>query len=75
MKHLFAVGVLAVAGMANATEVPRVADPDNIVVNGKHMTQQAFVKKYCASAPANETCVAVKRAWLKNSTKGAVPRF
>lgn len=55
-------------------EVPKVDDPHNIVVDGKPITQLAFVNKYCMETATNETCVKVRRAMLQDSTKGAVPR-
>jgi hypothetical protein len=53
--------------------VPKVADPHNIVVDGKPMLQTEFMNKYCAGKPANETCLIVSKAALQDSTKGKMP--
>jgi hypothetical protein len=49
--------------------VPTITDPDNIVVDGKSMTQREFVDQYCRKKTDNENCVLVRRAMVTGSTK------
>jgi hypothetical protein len=55
-------------------DVPSVEDPHNIVMDGKKITQQEFLQKYCVSNPANETCAKVRNAMSLDSTKGQMPK-
>jgi hypothetical protein len=57
--------------------VPYVDDPKNVVVDGKPMEQRAFIEKYCAGKPDNETCIKVQNAWSASGAKSktGVPRF
>ena len=76
MKHLnlaiFAVVFLLTA--CSQDDVPRVEDPHNIMMDGKKITQQEFLKKYCVAKPANETCAKVSNAMSLDSTKGQMPK-
>ncbi|SFO06777.1 hypothetical protein [Nitrosospira briensis] len=42
--------------LACEREVPQVDDPDNIVVNGKEMSQDAFLNKYCIEKENHPIC-------------------
>ena len=55
-------------------DVPSVEDPHNIMVDDKKITQQEFLKIYCVSKPANETCAKVRNAMSLDSTKGQMPK-
>jgi hypothetical protein len=57
--------------------VPHVQDPNNVVVNGKPMTQRAFIEKYCIGKPMNETCIKIQnaRSAADGKSKTGVPRF
>lgn len=71
MKKFLWVAALSAASILTGCgdDVPKVADPHNIVVNGQPMKQQAFLEKYCAGKKDHETCVAVARAMVADSTK------
>lgn len=71
MKKLLWVVVVSMASILTGCgdDVPKVADPHNIVVDGQPMKQQAFLEKYCAGKKDDETCVAVARAMVADSTK------
>jgi hypothetical protein len=47
-------------------EVPHVDDPDNIVGNGKKMSQDTFLNKYCIGKEKDPTCSKVLDAAAKN---------
>lgn len=57
--------------------VPYVKDPDNVVVDGVPMTQDAFIDKYCVGKFNNETCIRVQNARSASfaRSKTGVPRF
>jgi hypothetical protein len=55
--------------VACGDSVPKVMDPENIVVDGKSMTQREFVDQYCREQTDNESCVLVRRAMVAGSTK------
>jgi len=63
----FALVVAVLTGCGDT--VPTVADPHNIVVNGKAMTQQGFLTTYCAGKTGNETCDKVAQAMAADSSK------
>lgn len=71
MKTAIAIGLATVAGLLTGCgdTVPSVADPHNIVVNGKAMTQQEFVTTYCAGKTGHETCDKVSQAMAADSSK------
>lgn len=76
MKRVFvAFSALLLVACAEKDSVPKVEDPNSIVVDGAPMGQLAFVEKYCEGKTDHETCVKVRRSLLINSTEGAVPRF
>ena len=49
--------------------VPKVADPHNIVVDGKPMTQRQFLDAYCAGKKNSETCLVVAKAMIGDGTR------
>lgn len=54
--------------------VPKVEDLNNVEVNGQQMTQQTFLDKYCAGKIAEETCMKVTDAMMKEfAQKGPLP--
>lgn len=65
--------VVTLYGCSNS--VPEVPDPDNIVVNGKKMTQAEFLEMYCLGQSRNETCIKVLIAKRKNHTRGPMPNW
>ena len=76
-KHLsifILIGLLS-ACSDSIPEIPEVSDPHNIIVNGTKMKQLEFIKKYCVSQPAHQTCNKVRNAMVLDSTKGEVPQF
>lgn len=56
------------------SSVPNVDDPHNIVVNGKKMTQAAFLKKYCTGEGYGKTCMSVQQAMRSDSIRGGLPK-
>ena len=52
--------------LACEREVPHVADPDNIVVNGEEMSQTDFINKYCIGKENDPTCSKVLDVAAKN---------
>ena len=58
-----------IAERAKPDDVPKVRDPSNIVVHGKPMKQQEFLKKFCSGKMFNETCVAVSRQMSMDATR------
>ncbi|SOD39907.1 hypothetical protein [Nitrosovibrio sp. Nv4] len=52
--------------LACEREVPQVDDPHNIVVNGKEMSQAAFLDKYCIRKENHPTCSEVLNAATQN---------
>ncbi|SEO49833.1 hypothetical protein SAMN05216404_12810 [Nitrosospira multiformis] len=52
--------------LACEREVPHVDDPNNIVVNGERMSQDAFLEKYCIGKEKNPTCSKVLDAATQN---------
>jgi hypothetical protein len=78
MKLLFLATLFAIVLSAcTDSSVPRVKDPNNVVVNGEPMTQRDFIEKYCIGKPNNETCLKVQHAASIASlrSKNGVPRF
>lgn len=71
------VRAACVAERAKGSEVPKVSDPANIVIHGKPMKQQEFLKKFCMGKMFDETCVAVRRQMSMDATrsKTGIPRF
>ena len=69
--------VLCAALVGCADKVPKVADPHNIIVDGKPMTQKDFLNTYCNELKDHPTCVAVAKAMVQDASKGksAPPRF
>lgn len=62
--------ILAAVVLAGCSDpVPAVADPHNIVVEGKAMTQQEFLNTYCQGNKDNPTCLTVTKAMAEDSTK------
>lgn len=72
-KSIFVTSLLILTACEG--RVPEVSNPENIVIDGKHMSKMEFINKYCNDKLTNETCIKVKRAEIMNSTKGAIPRF
>ena len=70
----FILGMLS-ACSNSVPDVPDVADPHNIVMDGKKMIQKDFLEKYCIEKPTHPTCLKVKHAMSQDATKGEVPRF
>jgi hypothetical protein len=69
MKSMF-VGVMAVVVLAGCgNDVPSVQDPDRIVVRGKLISQQDFMKTYCEKDKDNDSCVRVAKAMSADSVK------
>lgn len=68
MKSVFA-GVLAFAITGCVDSVPSIQDPHNIILEGKSMSQQEFLEKYCVGKAQHETCNKVYRAMIVDSTK------
>jgi hypothetical protein len=56
----------AIALLACEREVPHVDDPNNIVVSGKKMSQDAFINKYCIGKENEPTCSKVLDAATQN---------
>ena len=56
--------------LACEREVPHVEDPNNIVVNGEKMSQDAFIDKYCIGKEKDPTCSKV----LDAATKSIIDR-
>lgn len=52
--------------LACEREVPHVDEPDNIVVNGKKMSQDTFLNEYCIGKEKDPTCSKVLDAAVKN---------
>jgi hypothetical protein len=52
--------------LACEREVPQVDDPHNIVVNGKEISQDAFLAKYCIGKENHPTCSKVLDAAVLN---------
>ena len=52
--------------LACEREVPHVDEPDNIVVNGKKMSQDTFLNEYCIGKEIDPTCSRVLDAAAKN---------
>jgi hypothetical protein len=78
MKTLVLAVVLGICLSACKDDsVPSVADPKNVVVDGKPMEQRAFIEKYCIGKPQNETCIKVQNARSASNAKSktGVPRF
>ena len=55
-----------VVACACDTEVPYVANPNNIVINGEKMSAADFLKKYCIGKEEDSTCSKVVEAAAKN---------
>lgn len=72
-KNLVVIAVVFLSACDQG--VPKVDDPHNVIVDGKKMTQSAFLHKYCVEQVADPTCSKVKHAMLLDFTKGEVPRF
>jgi len=77
MKKIILAGLVSALAVGCGKQIPSVDDPNNIVVAGESMTQQAFVEKYCNDQTQHETCVKVRRAMVAGSTrsKSGVARF
>lgn len=78
MKRLSLMTLAAALVLAGCSDgVPKVADPHNIVVDGKKMTAQEFLKTYCEGKKDSETCLIVAKAMNEDSTKSknGPPRF
>lgn len=80
MKHKLFTAILIASSFALTAcdgGVPHVTDPENIIVDGRPMAQGEFVNKYCGGKVDNESCVLVRRAISKSSTKSksGVPTF
>jgi hypothetical protein len=60
--------------LACEREVPRVDDPNNIVVNGEKMSQDAFLEKYCIGKEKHPTCSKVLDAATQNLINRACKR-
>lgn len=71
------VRAACIAERAKSGSIPQVRDPSNIVVDGKPMKQQEFLKKFCMGKTFDETCVTVRRQMSMDATrsKTGVPRF
>jgi hypothetical protein len=55
-------------------DVPKVADPHKPEVNGQTMTSRDFLEKYCMEKKGDETCIAVRKALVHDSARGAIPK-
>jgi len=71
------IGVLAaftlLAGCGD--DVPKVQDPDRIVIRGKLLSQQEFLQTYCKDKTSNATCAKVSESMVASSkAKGGVAR-
>jgi hypothetical protein len=58
-------------------DVPAVANPDHIVIEGKAMTKSQFIRKYCMGKTFDETCVKIGclQSMEGAKSKTGVPRF
>ena len=82
MKLLFIliIGLTLTACDIDEDGVPKITDPNNIIVDGQQIMAEAFYNAYCKLKPTHETCIAVKRvteveAALLETRRGTVPRF
>ncbi|MGY4831814.1 hypothetical protein ACVNIS_24790 (plasmid) [Sphaerotilaceae bacterium SBD11-9] len=74
MNRVAAISFVATLAACSGDTVPAVADPHNIVVDGKPMTAAAFLSKYCSQAQAHPTCAAVGKAMRSDASKGPTPK-
>lgn len=75
MKYLATVILISVGALAGCSDgVPKVDNPHAIMVDGKKMTQAAFLQTYCTAKGNNETCLRVVRAMRSDATKGVIPK-
>ena len=85
MKNIIIIALIALTASActdtNLEDgVPKITDPDNIIVDGQPMTAEAFYNAYCKLKPTHNTCIAVqqtaeRKLVLKNLQNRTVPRF
>ncbi|MDD1606968.1 MAG: hypothetical protein LUQ18_00350 [Methylococcaceae bacterium] len=79
MKKLILIAFISLLSTActnDADGVPKITNTDNIIVDGKPMTAQAFYDAYCKLKPTNDTCIAVEiKTALKATQDRTVPRF
>jgi hypothetical protein len=54
------LSILSACGSNSNDGVPTVSDYCNVVVDGKPMTNQEFMDKYCVSKMASETVTCVE---------------
>jgi len=64
---------LTLAGCGDG--VPKIDDPAKPVVDGKAMTTNDFIGKYCIGKRDNPTCIKVVAAYHKESTRGKINKW
>ena len=75
MKFLATATLIFVWILAGCSDgVPKVDNPHAIMVDGKKMTQAAFLQTYCTAKGNNETCLRVVQAMRSDATKGVIPK-
>ena len=67
---LYALAALLLAG---CHDIPDVADPHHITVEGHPITAEAFLRQYCQGKIIHPTCVAVSQASVQDATRGKMP--
>lgn len=74
MKKIFLTSLLPLALMAGCGDgVPKIDNPNKIVVDGEPLTQQEFMTHYCVKKPNHKTCVLVSQAMAEDAAKAKPP--
>ena len=75
MKCLAKATLSFVSALAGCSDgCAKVDNPHAIMVDGKKMTQAAFLQTYCTAKGNNETCLRVVQAMRSDATKGVIPK-
>ena len=69
MKSIFVSVMTVLALVGCGDDVPKVQDPTQIVIRGKLVSQQEFLKTYCQGKDDNDTCLRVSKAMSADSVK------
>lgn len=59
--------------LAGCNNIPDVADPHHITVDGKPMKQKDFLHQYCQGQLVQPTCAAVAQAMVRDATRSKMP--